>query len=74
MTSSFRLDGQVGCPLLRPESKIGVYVQGDLLHDGVGRCCALRALPAPPGAPRPIDLVVDRLALLLTEETCRRGR
>jgi hypothetical protein len=29
--------------------------------------CASRALPAPAGAPQPIDLVLDRLAIMFTE-------
>jgi DNA-binding CsgD family transcriptional regulator len=31
-------------------------------------CRAVRALPSPPGGPRPLDLLLDGLALLVTEE------
>ena len=37
---------------------------GDALVDV---CRAIRALPAPPGAPRPLDLLLDGLALMGTE-------
>jgi hypothetical protein len=44
-------------------------VAADLAREGVllEICRAVRALPPPPGTPRPLDLLLDGLALLITE-------
>jgi DNA-binding CsgD family transcriptional regulator len=42
----------------------GQYAEGSVLLE---ICRAVRALPAPAGPPRPVDLVLDGLALLITD-------
>ena len=42
----------------------GQYAEGNVLLE---ICRAVRALPAPAGPPRPLDLLLDGLALLITE-------
>ena len=45
------------------------FVAADVAGEGVllEICHAVRALPPPPAAPRPLDLLLDGLALLITE-------
>src|SRR5262249_62345896 len=42
----------------------GHYAEGNVLLE---ICRAVRALPAPAGPPRPLDLLLDGLALLITD-------